>query len=190
MSAPAAMLTDHQQNCARLAAELGSARGRGLPVGLRKSTSNLFRRRKPDGKVYLDVRPFARVLRVDAERGFADVEGMTTYETLVDETLRHGLLPAVAPLLKTITIGGAVSGLGIESSSFRYGLVHETVEEMEILTGDGRIVVCSPCEHPDLFFGFPNSYGTLGYALRVRVKLIRASPFVHLTHTRFSDPAL
>ncbi len=70
----------------------------------------------------------------------ADVEGMTTYEAFVDETLRHGLLPTVVPQLKTITVGGAVSGVGIESSSFRYGLVHETVEEMEILTGNGRIV--------------------------------------------------
>ena len=76
-------------------------------------------------------------LRVDPDRMIADVEGMTTYETLVDETLRYGLLPAVVPQLKTITVGGAVSGLGIESSSFKYGLVHETVDEMEILTGEG-----------------------------------------------------
>ena len=73
----------------------------------------------------------------------ADVEGMITYEALVDETLRYGLLPAVVPQFKTITVGGAVSGLGIESSSFKYGLVHETVEEMEILTGTGAIVTCS-----------------------------------------------
>jgi FAD/FMN-containing dehydrogenase len=119
----------------------------------------------------------------------ADVEGMTTYESLVDETLRYGLLPAVAPQLKTITVGGAVSGLGIESSSFKYGLVHETVEEMEILTGGGSIVSCSRCRNRDLFFGFPNSYGTLGYALRLTIRLIPARPFVHLTHTRFSDGA-
>ena len=63
---------------------------------------------------------------------------MTTYEELADETLKYGLLPTVVPQLKTITIGGAISGIGIESSSFKYGLVHETVEEMEILLGDGR----------------------------------------------------
>ena len=103
----------------------------------------------------------------------ADVEGMITYEALVDETLRYGLLPAVVPQLKTITVGGAVSGLGIESSSFKFGLVHETIEEMEILLGNRRLVTCS-CRNPDLFFGFPNSYGTLGYALRLTVRLIPA----------------
>jgi hypothetical protein len=126
--------------------------------------------------------------RIDAERMTADVEGMITYEALVEETLRYGLLPAVVPQLKTITVGGAVSGLGIESSSFKYGLVHETVEAMEILTGNGDIVACSARRNPDLFFGFPNSYGTLGYALRLTIRLVPAAPYVYLTHTRFRAP--
>ena len=41
----------------------------------------------------------------------------------------------------------------------------------------------------DLFFGFPNSYGTLGYALRLTIRLVPAKPFVQLTHARFSAPA-
>ena len=63
---------------------------------------------------------------------------MTTYEHLVDATLPHGLMPLVVPQLKTITLGGAVTGLGIESSSFRNGCPHESVLELEVLTGDGR----------------------------------------------------
>ena len=42
----------------------------------------------------------------------AIVGGMTTYEDLADATLRHGLMPLVVPQLKTITLGGAVSGPG------------------------------------------------------------------------------
>jgi FAD/FMN-containing dehydrogenase len=179
----------HHEKCLQLAAELTAARATGAPVGIRKSHSNLFRRRNARGKSRVDVRRFSRVLTIDRERMLADVEGMTTYQDFVSATLPHSLLPAVVPQLKTITVGGAVSGLGIESSSFKFGLVHETVEEMEILLGDGSIVVCSPTQEPDLFFGFPNSYGTLGYALRLKVKLIPARPYVHLTHTRFSDPA-
>ena len=182
-------LTDHQAKRARLAAEIAAAHARGARIGLRKSTSNLFRRRDPSGKTYVDVRGFNRVLSVDRERMVADLEGMTTYETFVAETFKYGCLPTVAPQLKTITVGGAISGLGIESSSFRYGLVHETVESMEILLGDGSVVRCSAAENEDLFFGFPNSYGTLGYVLRLAIKVIPAKPYVRLIHTRFSDPA-
>ena len=43
--------------------------------------------------------------------------------------------------------------------------------ELDVLLGDGRVVSCTPDNaHADLFFGFPNSYGTLGYALRVKAK--------------------
>jgi len=176
---------EHRRRSGALASQLLAARGGGVSVGLEKKTSNLFRRRERGPQLSLDVRRLNHVLSVDRERMTADVEGMTTYGTLVDETLRCGLLPAVVPQLKTITAGGAVSGLGIESSSFRYGLVHESVEAMGVLTGAGSIVVCSPDRNPDLFFGFPNSYGTLGYALRLTLRLVPARPFVRLTHTRF-----
>jgi FAD/FMN-containing dehydrogenase len=179
--------TDHRRRTAALVRAVDQARARGERIGLRKSTSNLFRHRSQAGKYFIDVRDFGRVLAIDPQRMTADVEGMITYEALVDETLKFGLLPAVVPQLKTITVGGAVSGLGIESSSFKFGLVHETIEEMEILLGDGRLMTCSCRENRDLFAGFPNSYGTLGYALRLTIRLIPAKPYVHLTHTRFAD---
>jgi FAD/FMN-containing dehydrogenase len=181
-------IAEHQRRCDRLVAEFDAARASGVSIALAKSTSNLFRRRDQRDTRRIDVHGFHHVLRVDPESMTADVEGMTTYEAFVDETLRHGLLPTVVPQLRTITVGGAVSGVGIESSSFRYGLVHETAEEMDILTGDGRIVTCSREQNADLFFGFPNSYGTLGYALRLRVRLIPAQSYVHLTHEPHSDP--
>lgn len=160
------------------------------PLRLGKTTSNLFRDRKPAPAQRLDVRDFNNVLRVDREAGTIEVEGMTPYAKLVTESLRHGVMPPVVPQLKSITIGGAVTGCGIESSSFRYGLVHETVEELEVLLPGGRTVVCTPTnEHRDLYFGFPNSYGTLGYALRVKTKAVPVKRFVRLEHVRHRDPA-
>ena len=97
-------------------------------------------------------------------------------------------MPLVVPQLKTITLGGAVTGLGIESSSFRNGLPHESVLEMDILTGAGEIVTCAPDgPHADLFAAFPNSYGSLGYAVRLRIELEPVSPYVALRHVRFDD---
>ena len=135
------------------------------------------------------MRGFRDVLRIDAAAGFIDAEGMVTYEDLARECLAHGVMPAVVPQLKTITLGGAVAGVGIEASSHRYGLVHETVQELEVLLGDGSIVVCTPeNEYSDLFFGFPNSYGTLGYALRVKAKAVPVKPYVRLEHLGFDRP--
>src|SRR4051812_18601386 len=130
----------------------------------------------------MDVDPVART---------ADVGGMTTYEDLVAATLAHGLMPLVVPQLKTITLGGAVTGLGIESTSFRHGLPHESVLEMDVLTPGGEIVTATPDgEHADLFHGFPNSYGTLGYALRLKIELQPVAPYVRLEHRRVASSEL
>ena len=162
----------------------------GSPVRLAKKTSNLFRFRDASAAPGLDVSAFGHVLQVSPKDRTAVVGGMTTYEDLVDATLRYGLMPMVVPQLKTITIGGAVSGLGIESTSLRLGMPHESILSMDILTGDGRVVTATPDgEHAALFHGFPNSYGTLGYALSLTIELEPVKPYVHLRHFRFDDPA-
>jgi len=156
----------------------------GRDIRLEKETSNLFRERTRQ-RSGIDVTAFQHVLSVDPQSRVIDTEGMVTYEKLADAALLHGLMPAVVPQLKSITIGGAVGGIGIESSSFRYGLPHETVLEMEVLLGSGDVILCTPNnEHRDLFYGLANSYGTLGYILRLKIKGIPVKPFVRLTHIK------
>jgi FAD/FMN-containing dehydrogenase len=162
----------------------------GSLIRLAKNNSNLFRFRAGAAGTGLDVAQFAHVISVDPKSRTAVVGGMTTYEDLVAATLRHGLMPLVVPQLKTITLGGAVSGLGIESTSLRNGMPHESVLAMEILTGDGQVVTATPAgEHAALYRGFPNSYGTLGYTLSLTIELEPVKPYVHLRHFRFTDPA-
>jgi FAD/FMN-containing dehydrogenase len=157
-------------------------------VRLQKSTSNLFRSREQAASSRLDVRSLDQVLAVDSGAQTVEVEGMTPYVDLADACLAEGCMPLVVPQLKSITIGGAVSGIGIESSSFRHGLPHESVLDMEVLLGDGEVVHCTPDnEHADLFHGMPNSYGTLGYILKLRARTMPVKPYVELEHRRFGD---
>ena len=160
----------------------------GAPVRLAKRTSNLFRSRSAVRTPGLDVSGLGGVISVDVRpdgSATADVQGMCTYEDLVDVTLPRGYIPLVVPQLRSITLGGAVTGLGIESTSFRNGLPHESVLEMDVLTGAGEIVTTRPGD--DLFDAFPNSYGSLGYATRLRIDLEQVPGYVDLRHLRFDD---
>jgi FAD/FMN-containing dehydrogenase len=181
--APAADEAAYRDRCERLRGQFAAAGADG--VGLAKETSNLFRDRATD-KRRLDVSGFDHVLQVDS--GWIDAEGMVPYDVLTDACLAHGVMPAVVPQLKSITLGGAVAGVGVEATSFRFGLVHDTVLEIDVLTGDGSVVTASEHnDHSSLFFGFPNSYGTLGYALRVRARTIAVKPFVRVIHRRYAQ---
>jgi len=166
------------------------AQGSAVPLGLAKNTSNLFRDRSEGSKQRLDLHDFRHVVEVNTEAGWVDVEGLCTYEDLAAATLPHGMMPAVVPQLKTITIGGAAAGVGIEATSFRQGLVHDTLLEMDVLLPHGELVTAAPDnDRRDLFFGFPNSYGTLGYALRLRARVVPVQPFVRVEHARVREPA-
>lgn len=183
-------LAAHARRRDALAAALRAGAGAdAAPLGLIKRSSNLFRDRGEGRKQRLDLSDFCHVLEVDTVHGWVDVEGMTSYEALVAQTLSLGVMPVVVPQLKTITAGGAAAGVGIEATSHRFGLVHHTLLELDVLLPDGEVLRCTPDnEHQDLFFGFPNSYGTLGYALRLRLRTLPVKPFVRIEHLRHSAP--
>jgi FAD/FMN-containing dehydrogenase len=181
-------VTAYAEKTAQLLPAIAAAQGeQGPVVGLSKTTSNLFRdraRRAPR----IDLSHFNEVIGVDSARHLVEAEGMTTFVDLADATLAAGAMPAVVPQLKSITLGGAVAGVGIEATSFRHGLVHDTVVAMDVLTGDGDIVTCTPDNaHRDLFYGLPNSYGTLGYALKLTVRTLAVARYVRVEHTRYQD---
>jgi FAD/FMN-containing dehydrogenase len=136
----------------------------------------------------LSLGDFNGVIALDSEAGTLEVEGLATFETIVSYTLPRGFLPLVAPELKHITIGGATVGIGIESTCFKYGFVHDSVLEADVLLPNGTVVTCTPDnEHAELFAALPNSYGTLGYILRAKIALHRADSHVHLRIERYND---
>lgn len=170
----------------RLAGQLGG----GGAIGIRKRTSsNLFRYApRPGGARTLDLSAFDHVLAVDRQSRTLDAEGLATFEAIVDSTLEHGLVPLITPELKHITLGGATVGIGIESNCFRHGFVHDGLIEAEVVLADGRTVLATAGnEYSDLFRALPNSYGTLGYILRAKVRLMPAARYVHLHTEAFDD---
>ncbi len=157
---------------------------------LAKSTiSNLFRY-QPRGRAErrISLGQFNDVIALDPKAQTLEVEGLATFETIVTHSLRHGFLPLVSPELKHITIGGATVGIGIESTCFRHGFVHDALLEADVLLPGGRVVTATADnEYKDLFHALPNSYGTLGYILRAKIRLEPAKPFVELAISRFDD---
>jgi FAD/FMN-containing dehydrogenase len=179
----------YEEKAARLTSNWQSGSG---PLRLEKSTiSNLFRY-QPRGTAArrLSLGEFNHVLSLDKAGRTVEVEGLTTYETVVRYCLEHGFLPLVAPELKHITVGGATVGIGIESTCFRYGFVHDGLREADVLLPGGTIVTArADNEHAELFNALPNSYGTLGYILRAKIALHAAGPYVHLHVEKYRDVA-
>jgi hypothetical protein len=145
-----AELDAHERRKAALLETWRDGRGGDAPLGLAKRTSNLVRDRSTVRKQPLDLSPFCHVLQLDTAAGWVDVEGLVSYETLVDATRPLGVMPAVVPQLKTITVAGAVAGVGIEATSFRHGLVHDTLLALDVPLPGGEVLHCAPHNHVDI----------------------------------------
>jgi len=137
----------------------------------------------PPGR--LDLSDFTHVLEVNTDELWCDLEASATFDTFTEGCLLHGCLPLVIPELRHITVGGAVVGIGIESSSFKHGFFHEGLIEADILLASGRVERIDANTMPDLFNTLPNSLGTFGYLTRVRMRIQRCKPFAKVARKNF-----
>lgn len=127
------------------------------------------------------------IIEIDAKNKICTAEAGVSFCDLVKKTLPLGLMPYVVPELKTITIGGAVSGCSIEAMSYRYGGFHHSCLEYEYIDANGNIRTCSPQKDADIFEMLHGSYGTIGILTKLKFKLHEAKPFVKMTYPKFDN---
>lgn len=130
-----------------------------------------------------------QILEIDRADRTCTAEPGVAFSDLVAATLPLGLIPAVVPELKGITIGGAVAGCSVEAMSYKVGGFHDSCLEYEIVTGTGEIMTCSPAREPLVFSMMHGSYGTLSILTKLHFALLPAKPFVKLTYRSFTSLA-
>src|SRR5690606_9590752 len=128
---------------------------------------------------------FDEVCSIDPESKRALAESRVTMDRLVAATLKKGLIPAVVPEFKGITVGGAIQGAAIESSSHKFGQFHDTCTKYTVLTGEGKFLEISPRRHAELFHALSGSYGSLALLLSAEMKLIDAPKAIIIHCYRF-----
>lgn len=181
------LLAAHKDRTERVASRVEWFYKRGEPFRIYHGGTNSTRRRKHDPSKVIDTSGFSNVLSIDKTRRTAIVEPNISMEQLVDATLPLGLVPLVAMEFPVITVGGGFSGSSGESSSFRHGFFENTINRIEIVLGDGKIVPASPTENADLYYGASGSFGTLGVVTELEIQLMDAKPFVELEYWTVSS---
>lgn len=161
------------------------------PVSLKKKTVSHevpkpSDKRHSDGKI--DLRDLNKILHINTEKRICIAEPGVTFIDLVAATMKYGLVPIIVPELKTITIGGAVSGCSIESMSYKHGGFHDTCLEYEIITAKGDVLICTPDNEKNLLFQMVHgTFGTLGIISKLKFKLIPAKPYVKVTYEKYNN---
>jgi len=183
------MLT-HEQKIERISKYLKERKSNN-PVSFKKKAVS-HQVPKINDKTYndekIDLSLLNEIIETDEINMTCTAEPGITFVDLVTLTLKQGLAPFTVPELKTITIGGAVSGASLESMSYKYGGFHDSCIEYEIITAKGDVLICTTSNENKLIFQMIHgTFGTLGIITKIKFKLTKAKKFVKINYEEYKD---
>jgi hypothetical protein len=119
----------------------------------------------------------------------ADVQPGAFWSAVANATLPKGLTPRVFPgtCVPLLTVGGMLSAGGIGNTTPHYGALVDNVTDLDVVTGDGRLVTCSPERESELFDMVLAGQGQCGVIVRAGLPLIPAPSHVMLFELTYTD---
>ena len=129
-----------------------------------------------------------RILAFDPDTQILTAEAGYSLDALCRDFLPRGYFTPVTPGTRFVTIGGMAACDVHGKNHHVAGTFGRHVQALKVRTGDGRLVSCSPAEHPDLFYATIGGMGLTGLICEVTVRLSRIpSPWVYAERQRVRD---
>ena len=141
-----------------------------------------------DQRAVLNTRFADRILHFDQETGAFRAESGLALSELNRLLMPRGYFTPVSPGTSFVTLGGLVAADVHGKNQHRDGNFGDHVTALKMRVADGRIIECSPEEHPDLFFATVGGMGLTGHILEVEFALRRIpSEWVWQENRRIHD---
>ena len=156
-----------------------------IPLTARGAGHAMSGQAQLEGGVVVDMTSLRKVLSVDREQ--VVVEAGARWSSVLSATLPLGLTPPTLTDYLELTVGGTLSVGGVGGMSFRHGAQTDNVLELEVVTGDGRLVTCSPTHRSDLFDAVRAGYGQYGLIVRATIRLVPAPDSVRCHQLVYDD---
>ncbi|XP_018681419.2 cytokinin dehydrogenase 3 isoform X1 [Musa acuminata AAA Group] len=118
---------------------------------------------------------------------YADVGGGALWVELLEESLKHGLAPRSWTDYLYLSIGGTLSNGGISGQTFKYGPQISNVLQLDVVTGKGDWITCSPTSSSELFYAVLGGLGQFGIITRARILLQDAPQKVKWIRAFYDD---
>jgi FAD/FMN-containing dehydrogenase len=160
------------------------ARDRRLSVALRGSGQSYGDAALNTRSFVLDLTKLRRILSWDKTAGVIEVEPGVTVADLWRHVLPDGFWPTVVPGTMAPTLAGCAAMNIHGKNNFRVGPIGEHILEFDLLTPDGRTLLCSREQNSDVFHAAIGGLGGLGAFTRLKLSvtrvesgLLRVEPF-------------
>ncbi len=139
-----------------------------------------------EGGILLDVTALNRFIAFDEEAGLLRCEAGVTLADILRLIVPRGWFLPTTPGTKFVTVGGAIANDVHGKNHHNAGTFGCHVTRFELLRSDGRRVLCSPDENPELYRATIGGLGLTGLILWAEIRLRRIpGPFIAKEQIRF-----
>jgi hypothetical protein len=137
------------------------------------------------GGVVIDMAALATIHEINECDALVDAG--VHWIDLLTETVPLGKSPPTLTDYIDLSVGGTLSVGGIGGQAFRQGLQVDNVLELDVVTGTGELVTCSPWENTGLFEAVRAGLGQFGIIVRARVRLVPVPSMVRIYTGNYDD---
>jgi cytokinin dehydrogenase len=155
-----------------VAAAVREARSSQALIAAQGRRHSVWGRSQVRGGVVIDMSTLRAVRSVRTDRVVVDAGA--TWSDVLAATLPPGLTPPVLPEYLELSVGGTLAAGGVGGTTSTFGVVSDTVIEMDVVTGRGDKVTCSATSNSDLFDAVRAGLGQVGVITRATLRLIAA----------------
>ncbi|WP_307795074.1 FAD-binding protein [Actinacidiphila acididurans] len=106
--------------------------------------------------------------------GLVTVGAGALWSAVARKTLQYGLTPPVFTDYLELSVGGTLSVGGLGGQTHRFGAQVDNVEALEVVTGTGDVVRCSPAREPELFRAVLAGLGQCAVIVSATLRLVTA----------------
>jgi cytokinin dehydrogenase len=164
------------------------ANRRGVRIALNGNGHREYGQAQVENGVVILSSGLKTIHRIDADSAYVDA-GLTWGE-LLKATLAKGLTPPVLAEFQDLSIGGTLGLGGIGGASHRLGAQIDHVLELDVVTGTGERLICSPERNRELFHAVLAGFGQCALIVRAKVRLVSAPTHVMIQNFIYRDPAV
>ena len=157
----------------------------GIKVAMRGQGHATYGQAQVDGGIVIDSRTQNTIHAIHNNR--AVVDAGVTWNELITAAIPQGLTPPVLTDYLDLSIGGTLSVGGMGGVTHRAGAQIDNVLELEVVTGRGKHVSCSPSKRPDLFNAVLGGLGQYGIITRAVVGLESAEQSARIYQLYYDD---
>lgn len=161
------------------------ATDRGATVAARGAAHSSHGQSQVEGGIVVDLCGLDQVLDLTSESMLVQAGALWRDVAHAALTLRR-TFPVFTDYLG-VTVGGTLSAGGVGSRTWQLGAQTDHVLELEVVTGTGEVVRCSPQEGRELFDAVRCGLGQFGIITAARLRLVAAPTLAHYHRTLYGD---